>query len=281
VVKIPLKPYRFPHATQEERDVPGDDPYAQLRRSFDRIADRESGAPAPVGAAVFLATAGDDVPEALGLPLPWWEEMVQPGMAVLDVGCGMGRDLAAVATRVGSTGGLAGIDLSPGMIRAAAGFLPRDADLRVAIAEDLPFEDRAFDVVLSNCCLGLVRDRAAALRQMKRVLRLDGMLVIADAVMLGVLREDLMQALRGWGNAAGDAVAASALRAELEEAGFAIERWRLEPLSRPELLDAALADAGSTDGRDRARIARMADLLADRIGRVFATGRRCEPRARA
>ena len=280
MVKIPLTPYHFPHVVEGEPRVPVDpgDPYAEMRQSFDRIARGRSEEPAGAGAAVFLATTGGDSPSALGLPLPWLDGSLRAGMAVLDVGCGVGRDLLGISRRVGADGFVAGIDLSPEMIRAARASLSPGADLRVALAEAPPFEDDSFDAVVMNCCLGLVLDRQGTLEQAHRVMRSHGVLHIADAVTLSDLQLDIAEALRGWGNAVGDAIAAQVLRTELEDAGFEVERWRVEPLDRQTLMDGALMLSDAPTAPVRALIERFVDELADRVGRVFVAAK-CRPRA--
>lgn len=94
---------------------------------------------------------------------------------VLDVACGTGVLTRAAAARGGRATGL---DVNPGMLtvarRHAAGI-----DWRQGRAEALPFEDGSFDAVLSQFGLMFFDDRAAALREMLRVLRPGGRLAIA------------------------------------------------------------------------------------------------------
>lgn len=78
---------------------------------------------------------------------------VQPGDAILDVGCGTGDLAFVLAERVGANGFVAGIDASPEMIARAQHKARRrgsPADFQVALAQALPFDDQRFDHVVSS-----------------------------------------------------------------------------------------------------------------------------------
>jgi len=110
---------------------------------------------------------------------------VAPGDRLLDVGTGPGY-LALAASKLVAPGGTAiGIDASPEMIdraRMRAERAHSEAEYRVATAESLPFDDDAFDVVVSRLVLhhlpGDVKGQALA--EMARVLRPGGRLLIVD-----------------------------------------------------------------------------------------------------
>ena len=105
------------------------------------------------------------------------------GERVLDVACGTGLVALAAAESVGASGSVAGIDLSSRMVdgarrRAEERGLPNAMFARMD-AERLEFPDESFDVVL--CALGLMYmpDPAQAMREMRRVLRPGGRIVVA------------------------------------------------------------------------------------------------------
>lgn len=104
---------------------------------------------------------------------------VSPGMKVLDVGCGTGAQLA----RYVEAGCVAsGVDLSPSMLAKAQERFGDSADIRLADATELPYDDASFDVVLASLFLHeLAPDfRRGVVAEIARVLRADGTAVIVD-----------------------------------------------------------------------------------------------------
>ncbi len=103
---------------------------------------------------------------------------IQPGQRVLDVACGTGILAREVTSRMGSSGHVAGIDPSPGMIAVAKQLAPA-IEWREGVAESLPFPDQSFDAVVSQFGLMFFTDRPQALREMLRVLVPGGRLAVA------------------------------------------------------------------------------------------------------
>jgi SAM-dependent methyltransferase len=94
---------------------------------------------------------------------------VAPGDRALDVGCGPGVLLAELTERLG-VDGVAGVDPSPPFVEAARAAVP-GADVRLAPAEQLPFESGAFDVVLSQLVVNFMHDAEQGVAEMRRVAR--------------------------------------------------------------------------------------------------------------
>ncbi len=189
---------------------------------------------------------------------------VGPADRVLDLGCGTGIVARVLRERLGGAASIAGLDLSPAMIARARAIAP-DIEWHEGNAVALPFSDGAFDVVLSQQMLQFTGDRAAAVREMRRVLAPGGRLVAStwrprqhqplyDA--LGALGErhlgpsnDLRWSLDG-----------DELRALLVEGGFAdvrvetvslTERYREFPARMSAM--AANHDLSALDEEERAR----------------------------
>src|SRR5713101_980027 len=110
---------------------------------------------------------------------------LQPGDAVLDVGCGTGTLAMEVARRVGRAGRVAGVDPGPQQIararaKAARRHLP--IEFQIGVIEQLPFPDQTFDVVLSTLMMHHLPNtlKRQGLAEIARVLKPGGRLVIAD-----------------------------------------------------------------------------------------------------
>jgi SAM-dependent methyltransferase len=105
---------------------------------------------------------------------------IGPGLDLLDVGCGPGTitsDLAAVV----APGQVVGIDRAPGIVaEAAAAFRAANLSFRTADVYALPFGDASFDVVHAHQVLQHLSDPVAALVEMRRVLRPDGVVAVRD-----------------------------------------------------------------------------------------------------
>jgi len=98
---------------------------------------------------------------------------------ILDVGCGTGTLLSLITSK-NSNAMISGVDLSTEMIKVAKGKLSEKADLRVGDSEELPWTESSFDVVLSTQSFHHYPNPDKVLAEMKRVLKPNGHLIIAD-----------------------------------------------------------------------------------------------------
>ena len=103
---------------------------------------------------------------------------IAPGQRVLDVACGTGVLAREAARRVAPRGAVAGLDRNDGMLAVARRTAPA-IDWVPGQAEALPFDDGAFDAVVSQFGLMFFEDRVVALKEMWRVLRPGGRLAVA------------------------------------------------------------------------------------------------------
>ena len=136
-----------------------------------------------------LAYENDFVPAIFAQWPPVLAEVagIKPGDRVLDVACGTGILAREAAGRVGPTGRVIGLDLNDGMLAVARRLRP-EIDWRQGDAARLPFEDSAFDVVISQFALMFFPERVAALREMWRVLASRGRLAVAVCAPIGHTR---------------------------------------------------------------------------------------------
>lgn len=120
--------------------------------------------------------------EADGMARTLAAAAIAPGDRVLDVACGPGIVACAAAAQAGH---VTGIDLTPAMIDQARARQQAQGlanlDWRVGDATVLPFADGGFDVVLTRYSFHHLPDPIAALREMKRVCRPGGRVVVIDA----------------------------------------------------------------------------------------------------
>lgn len=102
----------------------------------------------------------------------WLFDRVAPpvGARILELGCGPAEFWKRNLDRIDPSWQLTLTDLSPGMIDAARGVLGDRAEYAVADAQELPFADESFDVVLASHMLYHVPDRPRALAEIRRVL---------------------------------------------------------------------------------------------------------------
>jgi SAM-dependent methyltransferase len=153
----------------------------------------------------------------------------RPGTRVLDVACGTGILARRLASAIGPTARITGLDLSPAMIAVARGAAERESlnvDWQVGRAESLPFSDGSFDLVTCQQGLQFAVDRTAAASELFRVLAEGGSAAVCvwqsldehpvytalHAVMQRVLNTPAMASPFSLGEAE--------LRALLSDAGF-------------------------------------------------------------
>ncbi len=119
-----------------------------------------------------------------GVANPWTMGRLAPGERVLDLGSGAGTDSLIAAQMVAPTGRVTGIDMTPAMLgkaRAAAAQMgATNVEFVESEAEQLPFTDGSFDVVVSNGVIDLIPDKDAVFAELYRVLVPGGRLQIAD-----------------------------------------------------------------------------------------------------
>ena len=186
---------------------------SSVKSKYRDIAMRPKGHfPYPVGRESALklgydqawleAVPSDVVEKFVGAGNPFSIRMPKPGERILDAGCGCGLDAFVCSLLVGPSGRVSAVDLTAEML-----VLPRmlvskleqqNVEFREASIEALPYEDGAFDLVISNGVLNLIPDKKAAFSELARVLRTDGVLAAADLLVMEEIPPEVLESKDAW-----------------------------------------------------------------------------------
>jgi arsenite methyltransferase len=192
----------------------GEDVVAEVRKHYGAIAVTESpccgpscctapGTSRQLGYdAGQLAAVPPEADLGLGCGAPVGHLALRPGETVLDLGSGPGLDAFLAASQVGPGGHVIGVDMTPEMLARARASASRaglkHVDFREGRLESLPVEDASVDAVTSNCVINLVPDKAAVFREVARVLRPGGRVVVSDIVLDRPLPEAVAKDVLAW-----------------------------------------------------------------------------------
>jgi SAM-dependent methyltransferase len=136
--------------------------------------------------AELAALPPEAVVNSFGCGNPLAFSSVKEGQTVLDLGSGAGIDLLLAARKVGPTGRVIGIDMTDEMIAKAneniAASKLQNVEVRKGIIEELPVDTASVDWVISNCVINLSPEKPRVFREIARVLKSGGTMMVSDIV---------------------------------------------------------------------------------------------------
>jgi len=165
---------------------------------------------------------GADLGLGCGNPLAMLE--LKEGETVVDLGSGAGIDCFLAAERVGPTGLVIGVDMTPEMIsrarRNAEGSGLGNVEFRLGEIEHLPVEDGTVDAIISNCVVNLVPNKRQVFADAFRVLKPGGRMSLSDIVLLGEVPFQLRDSAEAYVSCLSGAILRDEYLTLIGEAGF-------------------------------------------------------------
>ncbi len=214
----------------------------KVREGYAKIATQETSCCGSIDVCCGSATSPEDisktigytdeqlrsVPEGANLGLgcgnPTALASLKPGEVVLDLGSGAGFDCFLAANKVGPTGKVIGVDMTPEMLKKArenatkAGY--KNVEFRHGEIEKLPVENGSVDVVISNCVINLSPDKKKVFEETFRVLKSGGRLAVSDIVILKELPEKIQNSVEAYVGCISGAILKDQYLKLLKDAGF-------------------------------------------------------------
>ena len=179
----------------------------------------------------------NSVPEGANLGLgcgnPQAIASISEGETVLDLGSGAGFDAFLAVSKVGNTGKVIGVDMTPEMINKANENIKKrnftNVEFKLGEIENLPLENNTIDVIISNCVINLSPDKSKVYDEAFRVLKNGGRLAVSDIVSKQEMTEEMKQDSGAYCACISGASSVSEIEGMLKKSGF--EHIKIEPKS--------------------------------------------------
>jgi arsenite methyltransferase len=212
--------------TLEDRDssrLPETQIRRVVRRHYAKLAEpNQSCCGSRVEGTGEVMVPAESAASALSCGSPLSQVVLRGGEVVLDLGSGGGVDVFRASKLVGSSGKVIGVDATPEMIFKARDLAEKydygNVEFRLGEIEHLPIESNSTDLVISNCVINLVPDKAVAFREIYRALKPGGRIVISDMVATGKSRKQIDY--EDWAACIAGAITTDEYRSLLQRTGF-------------------------------------------------------------
>ena len=213
-----------------------------VKKGYAKIAKQGSPCCAPVNSCCGSTDLAQDisrsigyadeelkaVPEGANLGLgcgnPVALASLSEGETVLDLGSGAGFDCFLAANKVGETGRVIGVDMTPEMVEKARENARKDdyrnVEFRLGEIENIPVADNTVDIVISNCVINLAPDKGKVFKEAYRVLRPGGRLMVSDIVLLRELPDFIKNSIEAYIGCLSGAIMRDEYIGTIEAAGF-------------------------------------------------------------
>ncbi|HUT72055.1 MAG TPA: arsenite methyltransferase [Desulfatiglandales bacterium] len=171
-----------------------------------------------------LKSVPDDANLGLGCGNPTALASLKEGEIVLDLGSGGGLDCFLAAEKVGQSGKVIGVDMTPEMVSLARKNAEKgnhtNVEFRLGEIENLPVADNTVDAIISNCVINLSADKGRVFREAYRVLKPGGRLMISDIALLKPLPEFVKESIAAYVGCVAGALLKDDYISAMTSAGF-------------------------------------------------------------
>jgi arsenite methyltransferase len=230
------------------------DRYGKIARGEQTFCCPACG-PTTTDQCLAVGYSADDlrlVPEAailgVGCGNPTALADLKSGETVVDLGAGAGIDVFLAARKVGASGRVIGVDMTADMVSRGQQLAREhnfpNVEFRLGEIEHLPLASESVDVIISNCVINLTADKLASFREIHRVLKPGGRILISDLVTAGDLPEEVRASAAAWADCLAGAM----------EKGAYLETIRRAGLAQVEVMSESLYAAPGLEARLQGRI---------------------------